>query len=86
MMILHNCAISTSGDTEQFVDIGGKRFSHIVDPRTGQALTTRVQVLIIAPTGLTSDALSTAVSVLGAEKGRAMVKRYRGARVWIGND
>src|SRR5579862_5301967 len=57
-----NQAISTSGDTEQFVVIGGVRYSHVVDPHTGQALTSRVQVTVIAPDGLTSDPLCKAIA------------------------
>ena len=75
-LVLSNLAVSSSGDTEQFVEIGGKRYSHIVDPRTGLGLTDRIAVTIIAPTGTLSDGLSTAVSVLGEEKGRALVKQY----------
>lgn len=86
IMRLSNCAISTSGDTEQFVDIGGKRYSHIVNPRTGEALTSRIAVMVIARTGLVSDGLSKPVSVLGVEKTLALVKSYPGARVWIGRD
>lgn len=86
LMRVHNCGVSTSGDTEQFVEIGGKRYSHVVDPRTGDALTNRLAILVIARDGLTSDGVSTAVSVVGEEKGRALVKQYRGARVWIGHD
>lgn len=86
LMRVHNCAISTSGDTEQFVEIGGTRYSHVVDPRTGDALTNRLGILIIARDGLTSDGVSTAVSVVGEKKGRELVKLYRGASVWIGHD
>ncbi len=71
-----NVALSTSGDTEQFVEIGGKRYSHIVDPRTGEALTNRIEVTIVAPNGLTSEGLSKVVSVLGPEKAQAVVKSY----------
>lgn len=78
-----HCAISTSGDTEQFVVVGGRRYSHIVDPRTGLGLTSRVAVTVAAPNGLTSDGLSTAVSVLGAERGRALARRYAGTRLWV---
>ncbi len=73
---LSNVAISSSGDTEQFVVIGGKRYSHIVDPRTGLGLTDRIAVTVIAPTGVLSDGLSTALSVLGPEKGRALLGQY----------
>jgi thiamine biosynthesis lipoprotein len=61
---LANRALSTSGDTVQYVVIGDRRYSHIVDPRTGEALTSRVQVTVIAPDGLTSDPLSKAVTIL----------------------
>lgn len=64
VVTLSNCAISTSGDTMQFVEIGGKRYSHIVDARTGIGLTNRVAVTIIGPDGLTTDSLSTALSTL----------------------
>lgn len=60
---LSECAISTSGDTEQFVEIGGVRYSHVVDPRTGLGVTTRVQASVIAPRGLTTDPLATALCV-----------------------
>jgi thiamine biosynthesis lipoprotein len=78
-----NVAVSTSGDTEQFVEIEGKRYSHIVDPHTGLGLTDRIEVTIVAKDGLTSDGLSTAVSVVGAEKGRKLVEMYPGTSVYI---
>jgi FAD:protein FMN transferase len=76
-------AISSSGDTEQFAVIGGRRYSHVVDPRTGLALTNRVQVTLTAPDGLTSDPLSTALSVLD-EKGRSkLLKTYPGTTAYV---
>jgi thiamine biosynthesis lipoprotein len=83
VLLFSNRAISTSGDTEQFVEIGGKRYSHIVDPRTGQALTDRIQVTITAPNGLTSDSLSKVVSVLGQEKGEPITHIYRNVAVFV---
>lgn len=82
-MLFSHCAVSTSGDSEQSVEFGGRRYSHIVDPRTGQALTDRIQVTIVARDGLTSDSLSTAVSVLGRKRGPTLVKTYLGARCYI---
>jgi FAD:protein FMN transferase len=70
---LHNAGISTSGDTEQFVELNGQRYSHIVDPATGLGLTDRIGVTIIAPCATTSDSLATAVSVLGSQRGLAYV-------------
>jgi thiamine biosynthesis lipoprotein len=70
---LANRAISTSGDAEQFVEIGGVRYSHIVDPQTGLGLRDRLTATVIAPTGARADALATAVSVLGAKRGIEMI-------------
>jgi thiamine biosynthesis lipoprotein len=80
---LANAAISSSGDTEQFVEIAGRRYSHIVDPRTGLGLTDRIAATVIAPDGITSDSLSTAVSVLGPERGPALARTYKGVLVTV---
>jgi thiamine biosynthesis lipoprotein len=80
---LQNGALSTSGDSSQHVDIGGKRYSHIVDPRTGLGLTSRVQVTVVAQEGLTTDPLSTALSVLGPESSRALLEKYRANAYWV---
>jgi len=77
------CAVSTSGDTEQFAVIGGRRYSHVVDPRTGQALTNRVQVTLIARDGLTSDPLSTALSVLGPGGREELLAAYPGTKAYV---
>jgi thiamine biosynthesis lipoprotein len=66
---LKNAALATSGDIFQHVEIDGTRYSHIVDPRTGIGLTDHSLVVVIAEDGMTADALSTSVSVLGPEKG-----------------
>ena len=73
-LLLHDAAVSTSGDTEQFVEIGGKHYSHIVNPWTGVGLTERLQVSIVAPRATQTDAFATAVSVLGVERGLALVE------------
>ena len=63
------------------MELGGVRYSHIVDPRTGLGLTNRRQVSVLAPDALTSDSLATALCVLGEEKGRALLGKYQ-ARAW----
>ena len=75
---LRNCAVSTSGDTEQFLLFDGVRYSHIVDPRTGRALTNRVSANVVAPTATQSDLLATAVCVLGAEKSLEIFRKLDG--------
>ena len=70
---LVNQAVSTSGDAYQSVEIAGRRYSHIVDPKTGLGLEQRSSVTIIAATGMQADALATAVTVLGPEAGLELV-------------
>jgi thiamine biosynthesis lipoprotein len=82
-VVLHNCGISTSGDLEQFVDIGNTRYSHIVSPWTGLGLTNRIQATVIARDATTTDALATALSVLGVSRGLNAVARFPGASARI---
>mgnify|MGYP001448534902 CR=1 FL=1 len=70
---LVNAAVSTSGDTEQFLEIDGKRYSHIVDPATGLGLTERRQVTVIAERGIESDSLATALSVMSPGNGVRLI-------------
>lgn len=60
---LANAAVSTSGDLHQFIEIEGKRYSHIIDPHTGLGLTEARTATITAPTAAESDALATAACV-----------------------
>ena len=73
---LKNSAVSSSGDQEQHVDSGGMRYSHIIDPATGMGLTKSPTITVFAPHGAYADALSTAVCVLGAERGRELIKQF----------
>ncbi len=68
-LTLHNQSVSTSGDTEQYVEIEGLRYSHIVDPKTGIGLRHRSSVTVIANTGIDSDSLATAASVIAEQQG-----------------
>jgi len=80
---LEDCGFATSGDLFQHVEIGGKRHSHIVDPRTGVGLTDHSLVFVIAPDAMRADSLSTAVSVLGPAAGLKLIARSRGAEARI---
>ena len=80
---LKNMAISTSGDAEQFVEFDGKRYSHIVDPKTGFGLTSRIQATVIARRGLTTDPLATTMCVLGPEQGRKVLSRYHARGIFM---
>jgi thiamine biosynthesis lipoprotein len=72
-LLLENAAVSTSGDTEQFIEVDGVRYSHIVSPWTGLGLTNRIQATIISRHATTTDALGTAVCVMGAKRGLKVV-------------
>jgi thiamine biosynthesis lipoprotein len=76
--------ISTSGDAEQWVEIAGQRYSHIVDPSTGLGLTGRRSVTVVADDAMTSDMLATAVNVLGPDEGIALVERTAGVAALVG--
>jgi thiamine biosynthesis lipoprotein len=80
---LANCAISTSGDSWQFVQIAGQRYSHIIDPKTGLGLTRRSSVTVVAKDCTTADAYATAVSVLGPSRGTAAIDRLDRAAVLV---
>ncbi|MBI3411039.1 MAG: FAD:protein FMN transferase [Planctomycetes bacterium] len=75
---LKNAAVSTSGDLHQFVEIAGKRYSHIMDPKTGLGLMGRRSVTIIAPDCTTTDAWATAICVVGPKRGLKMIESQKG--------
>jgi thiamine biosynthesis lipoprotein len=70
-----NAAVATSGDYQQFVIIEGKHYSHIMDRRTGKSAESLSSVTIITDNATDADALATAVSVMGAEKGLALIEK-----------
>jgi FAD:protein FMN transferase len=75
-LLLHNAGISTSGDTEQFIEINGIHYSHIVDPVTGLGMTQRIQSTVIGPDATTTDTLDTTVSLLGVQRGLALINSW----------
>ncbi len=94
-LILVDQAIATSGDLHNFAEIGGVRYSHIIDPRSGQALEESRQVTVVAPDALSADALATAFSVLSPRRvgeitaglpGVSVTMRWPDGRVWTSNE
>jgi thiamine biosynthesis lipoprotein len=86
-LALSDMAVATSGNYERFYKIGGRRFSHIFNPETEQSVNQLVSVTIIAANGTQADALSTAVSVLGAQKGLELIEKIDNAEaILIGAD
>ncbi|MBX3734260.1 MAG: FAD:protein FMN transferase [Verrucomicrobiae bacterium] len=80
---IRNEALATSGDTFQRVEVGGRRFSHIVDPRTGQAMTDHSLVTVIARSGMRADVLCTQLSVLGTSRGAVLARNAGAAFLWM---
>lgn len=67
-ILLKDAALATSGTAVQWFRLGGKRYGHLLDPRTGWPVETMLSVSVIAPDAALADALSTAFFVLGVEK------------------
>jgi thiamine biosynthesis lipoprotein len=78
MLPLEDVSISTSGDYERYFDAEGTRFHHLIDPATGKSPREIQSVTILADDGLTSEALSKIVFVLGVERGMALVESQSG--------
>src|SRR5262245_20623654 len=74
-----NCGISTSGDARQHLVLNGRRYSHIIDPRTGEPVSRRSSVTVIARRATVADALATAASVLGPDQSLSLVRQLNGA-------
>ncbi|MDP3731425.1 MAG: FAD:protein FMN transferase [Candidatus Omnitrophota bacterium] len=80
-------AVATSGDYEQYFMNKGKRYAHIVNPKTGYPSNSGiVSVTVIAPDGLTADALTTSIFILGKDKGMELAKKFTDVKVEIIED
>ena len=87
-LVLADKAAATAGDYQQYVEINDKKYSHIVDPKTGYPVQSGiVSATVIAGNAAASDALSTACVVLGLEKSRQLMSRFPGMRaILVAND
>lgn len=76
MVALHGLAVATSGDGQRFLEAGGRRFSHTIDPRTGYPVPqSMASVTVLHRRCMCADALATALTVLGVEDGLAYAER-----------
>lgn len=80
---LDSGSVATSGDYERFFVHEGVRYSHIIDPRTGWPSRGVAGVSVIAPNGLLSDALSTALFVLGPDRGCPLARAAGVEALWV---
>jgi thiamine biosynthesis lipoprotein ApbE len=76
---IKNQAVATSGGYQRFVTIGGKRYSHILDPRTGRPADGVASATVVAPDNMTANALATTLCVLAPEDGLRLVAATPGA-------
>lgn len=82
-LLLKDASVSTSGDAEQFVEIAGKRYAHIMDPKTGLGLLGRMSVTVVGPNGTTVDPLTKVVAVQGKEKGFKFIDATPGTAAFV---
>jgi thiamine biosynthesis lipoprotein len=75
---LEDVSVSTSGDYERYFEVGGERMHHLIDPATGRSPKGIHSVTILANDGLSSEALSKGVFVMGVERGLALVESLSG--------
>ena len=83
LLSLSESAFNTSGDYERFILKDGKRYHHILDPRTGYPVTHTRSVTVLAPTSFLADTLDTAVFVMGAEQGMRLIESLPGVEAVI---
>lgn len=83
---IENRAVVTSGDYEKFVILNGKRYTHIIDPRTGWPARGLASVSIFAPKAELADALATSVFVMGIDAGLDMVNQLQGIECVLVDD
>lgn len=78
VLSLNDAAVSTSGNYHRFALIQGHRYSHIIDARSGWPADVTPSVTVVGPQSMGADALATAISVLGREKGLALIRSQGG--------
>lgn len=83
VLTLRDRALSVSGSLGQFVEIEGRRYGHVLDPRSGLPLTSRRQALVVARDASHAEALSKALLVLGEVEGIALVEAQEGCEALL---
>jgi len=82
-LVMSNCAIATSGDLWQYIEIDGTRRSHILDPRTGIGVPGPIAATVVAPTAIAADALATIACVAAWEKIECILSKQEDVSVLV---
>ena len=75
IIALKEGSVATSGDYERYFTVAGRRYSHLIDPRTGYQARGMQSVTIYAPDALSADILSTAIFIMGQDKGQKLINK-----------
>ncbi len=83
-IVVRDAAVSSSGHSQRYVEISGRRFSHIFNPRLGRPVITDVATVSIrAPTAMESDALTKPFFILNERRQENLLKRFPDIRVFM---
>jgi FAD:protein FMN transferase len=77
-LMIHNRAVATSGDYRRGFEIGGRHYSHIIDPRTGMPADDVISSTVVAPDAAEAGALATAFSVMKPDESRKLAQSIPG--------
>jgi len=83
---ISNISVATSGNYEKYVTIGGKKYSHTIDPKTGLPVSGIKSVTIISPNAEIADAMATPVTVMGVRIGLDLINQMQGMACVIIDD
>ncbi len=81
-----NSSVATSGDYEQYFEIDGVRYSHSIDPKTGKPVRGVKSVTVVSPSAELSDALATAVTIMGSQVGMHFIEQLPNTHCLIVTD
>jgi FAD:protein FMN transferase len=84
VLVLDDMAVATSGDYRSYIEVGGERFSHTIDPRTGRPIAHKLaSVTVLSHTTMAADALATGLMVLGPDEGFVLAEQNAWAALFI---
>ena len=83
---IKNSSVATSGDYEQYFELDGVRYSHSIDPKTGKPVSGIKSVTVVSPNAELSDALATAVTIMGKEVGMHFIEQLPSTHCLIVTD